>query len=49
MIETALTADKPKTRYAPVPNKLTNWTLPRLLPARMVDKIMGKKYGLLKN
>lgn len=49
VIETALTADKPKTRYAPVPNKLTNWTLPRLLPARMVDKIMGKKYGLLKN
>jgi hypothetical protein len=29
-----------------VPNKLTNWTIPTLLPKRMVDKAMAKRYGL---
>lgn len=47
VVETALTDASPKARYAPVPNKLMNWTLPRLLPARMVDKVMGKRYGLM--
>ena len=46
VVETALTDPTPKARYAPVPNKLMNWTLPRLLPTRMVDKVMGKRYGL---
>lgn len=45
-IEKALTADKPKARYAPVPNKLTNWIIPTRLPKRMVDGIMAKRYGL---
>ena len=47
-IETALTADKPKARYAPVPDKLTNWTIPTRLPKRMVDGIMAKRFGLRK-
>ncbi|MEM5515555.1 SDR family oxidoreductase [Henriciella sp. AS95] len=47
-IETALSDDSPKARYAPVPNKLTNWTIPKLLPKRMVDKAMAKRYGLEK-
>lgn len=42
----ALTAEKPKARYAPVPDKLTNWTIPTLLPKRIVDKAMAKRYGL---
>lgn len=46
VIETALTASKPKTRYAPVPDKLKNFTLPLLLPKRLVDKIMAKTYGI---
>lgn len=46
VVETALTDESPKARYAPVKNKLTNWTIPRLLPKRMVDKVMGKRYGL---
>lgn len=46
IIETALTDNSPKARYAPVPNKLTNWTIPTLLPKRMVDKAMAKRYGL---
>ena len=46
VVETALTARKPKARYAPVPNKFTNWVLPRLLPKRVVDGFMAKRYGL---
>ncbi len=42
----ALTTPKPKTRYAPVPNKLVNWWLPRFLPKRMVDGIIAKNLGL---
>jgi NAD(P)-dependent dehydrogenase (short-subunit alcohol dehydrogenase family) len=45
-IETALAADKPKARYAPVPDKLTNWIIPTRLPKRMLDKIFWKRFGL---
>jgi NAD(P)-dependent dehydrogenase (short-subunit alcohol dehydrogenase family) len=37
---------KPKTRYAPVAQKLVNWTIPRLLSDRGLDKIMGKALGM---
>ncbi|MEZ6000144.1 SDR family oxidoreductase [Hyphomonas sp.] len=47
-IETALAADKPKARYAPVPDKLTNWTIPTCLPKRMLDGIFWKRFGLKK-
>ena len=49
VIETALKAEKPKARYAPVPDKLTNWTIPTLLPKRIVDSAMAKRYGLSKD
>ncbi len=42
----ALTTPHPRTRYAVVPQRLKNWTLPRLLPKRTVDKIIGKQFGL---
>lgn len=45
-IEEALTSNSPDARYAPVPDKLTNWTIPRLLPKRMIDKAMAKRYGI---
>ena len=45
-VETALTAAKPKARYAPVPDKLTNFTLPMLLPKRMVDRFFWKRFGM---
>lgn len=38
----------PKTRYAFVKGKLSNWTIPRLLPVRRLDRIIGKSTGLLK-
>jgi NAD(P)-dependent dehydrogenase (short-subunit alcohol dehydrogenase family) len=43
----ALTAPKPKVRYAAVKGALTNWILPQILPKRMVDRTMGKAAGLL--
>ena len=45
-IENALTAKKPKARYAPVPDKLTNFTLPMLLPKRVVDGFFWKRFGM---
>lgn len=46
VIETALTAKKPKARYAPVPGKLTNFILPTLLPKRMLDRVFISRFGL---
>jgi NAD(P)-dependent dehydrogenase (short-subunit alcohol dehydrogenase family) len=48
VVARALTTPKPKTRYAPVPNKLMNWWLPRFLPARMIDNVIAKNLGLTK-
>jgi NAD(P)-dependent dehydrogenase (short-subunit alcohol dehydrogenase family) len=48
IVHTALTTRKPKVRYAVVPQPFTNWILPRLLPDRLLDSLMGKQFGLLK-
>lgn len=45
-IELALTRSKPKARYAPVPNKLTNFSIPTRLPKRWVDGIFQSRFGL---
>jgi short-subunit dehydrogenase len=42
----ALTAARPKPRYAPVPRPLVNWWLPRLLPTRLVDGVIASSLGL---
>lgn len=47
-IYTALTVPAPKVRYAVVPRKLFNWTIPRLLPKRTVDRIIAKQLGLVR-
>lgn len=47
VVETALSAAKPKVRYAPVPNPLINWWLPTLLPKRMIDRVVARNLGLL--
>lgn len=44
----ALTVSKPKVRYAVVPQRFKNWTMPMLLPKRVVDRLVGKQFGLLK-
>ena len=47
-VHVALTAAKPKARYAVVPQRFKNWTLPRLLPMRMLDAYLAKQMGLTK-
>lgn len=42
----ALTSAKPKTRYAVLRSKFMNWTLPNLLPKRMVDKAIAQRFGI---
>jgi hypothetical protein len=41
-VHVALGTAKPKARYAVIPQRFKNWTLPRLLPARMVDAQLAK-------
>src|ERR1700731_2280447 len=47
-VHVALTTAKPKARYAVVPQRFKNWTLPRLLPERMLDAAVVKQMGLKK-
>ena len=47
-VHVALSKAKPKARYAVVPQRFKNWTLPRLLPARMLDAQLAKLLGLTK-
>jgi NAD(P)-dependent dehydrogenase (short-subunit alcohol dehydrogenase family) len=42
----ALTAARPKARYSPVAGRFQNWTLPRLLPTRVMDRIIARTFGL---
>src|ERR1700690_1260015 len=44
----ALSTAKPKSRYAVVPQRFKNWTLPRLFPTRMLDAFLAKQMGLKK-
>ena len=46
VVRTALTVAKPRARYAPVPGKLLNWTVPTKLPSRVVDRLIGAQLGL---
>jgi NAD(P)-dependent dehydrogenase (short-subunit alcohol dehydrogenase family) len=47
-VHVALTTAKPKARYAVIPERFKNWSLPRLLPARMLDASHAKALGLTK-
>jgi NAD(P)-dependent dehydrogenase (short-subunit alcohol dehydrogenase family) len=47
-VHVALSTAKPKARYAVVPQRFKNWTLPRLLPTRMLDTYLAKQMGLTK-
>jgi NAD(P)-dependent dehydrogenase (short-subunit alcohol dehydrogenase family) len=42
----ALTTARPKVRYAIVPNRLTNWIIPRLIPMRILDKLVARFMGI---
>lgn len=43
---TAITTDKPRTRYPVVKGWVQNWLLPIVLPRRMIDRIMARELGL---
>lgn len=47
VVVAALTARRPKVRYAPVVSKIADWLLPTRLPARLVDRLIGQQLGLL--
>src|ERR1700719_4604172 len=42
----ALTTKNPKVRYAVVPNRLTNWIIPQLIPMRILDKLVVQFMGI---
>jgi NAD(P)-dependent dehydrogenase (short-subunit alcohol dehydrogenase family) len=42
----ALTTAKPRVRYAIIPNRLTNWTIPQLLPMRILDRLVASFMGI---
>lgn len=41
-----LDSKDPKTRYEPVAQKFANWTLPRLLPDKTMDRLLFKTLGM---
>jgi NAD(P)-dependent dehydrogenase (short-subunit alcohol dehydrogenase family) len=47
-VHLALSTAKPKARYAVIKQRFKNWTLPRLLPARMLDAVVAKQLGFTK-
>jgi NAD(P)-dependent dehydrogenase (short-subunit alcohol dehydrogenase family) len=47
-VHLALSTAKPKARYAVIRQRFKNWTLPRLLPARMLDSVVAKQLGFIK-
>lgn len=48
VVELALTDPSPRARYAPVPNKLTNYYLLKALPKRWVDHVFVSRLNLSK-
>jgi NAD(P)-dependent dehydrogenase (short-subunit alcohol dehydrogenase family) len=45
-VHLALTARRPRTRYTVVAQRFKNWTLPQLLPKRLLDTLIGRQIGL---
>ncbi len=45
-IHLALTAARPKARYVVLSNRFVNWTLPMLLPKRVLDRVIARAVGL---
>lgn len=46
-VHIALTAGSPKACYTIVQQRLKNWTLPMMIPKRILDRLIGKQLGLL--
>jgi NAD(P)-dependent dehydrogenase (short-subunit alcohol dehydrogenase family) len=46
LIERILQARRPKARYALVPKRFMEYTLPRLFPTRLLDYLIGRYLGI---
>ena len=42
----ALTNARPKVCTAIVPQRFKNWTIPQLIPMRMLDKLVAQFFGI---
>ena len=45
-IKKVFEADRPKARYAIVPGRFANWTVPAFLPDRLLDRLIARNAGL---
>jgi NAD(P)-dependent dehydrogenase (short-subunit alcohol dehydrogenase family) len=45
-IHLALTAPRPRARYALLRDKFINWTVPTMLPKRVLDRLIARRLGL---
>lgn len=45
----ALTEPAPRLRYAVVPQRFANWTLPKLLPEKWIDRMIAKRSGIVED
>jgi NAD(P)-dependent dehydrogenase (short-subunit alcohol dehydrogenase family) len=48
-VHLALSTARPKARYTVIKQRFKNWTLPRLLPTRMLDAVVAKQLGFIKS
>ncbi|QRN93590.1 SDR family oxidoreductase [Archangium violaceum] len=46
LIQHVIETPRPKARYAAVPDYVSGWVLPRLMPDRWLDALVGKQLGL---
>ncbi len=49
LVREALESAAPKTRYAILKNKFLMWTLPNILPKRVVDNAVAKRFGIVRS
>jgi NAD(P)-dependent dehydrogenase (short-subunit alcohol dehydrogenase family) len=42
----ALTVTRPRVRFAIVPKRFVNWTIPQLIPMRILDKLVAQFFGI---
>ena len=45
----ALRAARPKARYSIVSNRVPNWVIPRLMPVRLLDKLVARFFGIARS
>src|SRR6516162_1385549 len=42
----ALTVNRPRGRFAIVPKRFVNWTIPQLIPMRVLDRLVAQFFGI---